>query len=135
MIHTTTRALLALTLAAGTLLLGPATRTARAGLVPTAEVLSSAPLARAARARVEVFLQRADVVRQLEALGVDVEEARSRAAALSDAEIAQIDQRLAQLPAGGDAGTVLIVIVAVLSVVAIILVFTELSGYTDVFWF
>ena len=65
MIHTTTRALLALTLAAGTLLLGPATRTARAGLVPTAEVLSSASFARAARARVEVFLQRADVVRQL----------------------------------------------------------------------
>ena len=47
----------------------------------------------------------------------------------------QIDQRLAQLPAGGDAGTVLIVIVAVLSVVAIILVFTDLSGYTDVFPF
>lgn len=106
-------------------------RPAWAGLVPTEELLAAGD-AGAARGRVEAFLDRPAVRAQLRALGVAPEEAETRVAALSDAEVARLDARLAQLPAGEGflevvAGTILLVF--------LVLLVTDLLGLTDVFPF
>ena len=51
--------------------------------------------------RIGQLLERADVQRELRARGVDLAQARERAAALTDAEAAQIVSNIDQLPAGG----------------------------------
>jgi hypothetical protein len=102
----------------------------RAELIATSAALESA--ADPARDRVVGFLERADVRAQLEALGVDPAEARARVEGLSETQIAALDARLARLPAGGDfVGVVIAVLVAIL----LILLVTDLLGYTDVFPF
>ena len=104
---------------------------ARAGLVTTEQLLDQTAAA-GERERLAAVLQRDDVRRQMEALGVDRDEAVARLASLSDAEVREIAGRIDQLPAGQSflAG-VLIVAGAVL----IALVILDLVGVTDVFAF
>lgn len=61
--------------------------------------------------RIDAQLARDDVRTALVALGVDPTQAAARVGALTDAEVALLDQELAQLPAAGDAGWILLVIV------------------------
>jgi hypothetical protein len=84
-----------------------------------------------ARERVLAQLDREEVARGLESLGVDPAEARARLAALSDAELQQIAGRLDQIPAGegSTVGTILLII----AVVFVGLVITDALGLTDVF--
>ena len=56
-------------------------------------------------------LSRADTSSQLQALGVDPQQARERIGAMSDAEVAQLAADMRTAPAGADGGTVLAVIV------------------------
>ena len=113
--------------------LGPGIRLAHAELVSTAAVVGAdhgdaAPH----RQRVHRFLDRADVRSQLEELGISSDEAHRRVAALTNAEIAQINGRLDEVPAGGSfAGAVL----GVILVVFLVLVITDLLGASDVFPF
>lgn len=65
----------------------------------------------AVEARVDARLAREDVRQTMQSLGVDPDQARERVAALTDAEILQLDGKLAQLPAAGDGGWFLLVIV------------------------
>ena len=104
---------------------------ARAGLVTTEQLLDQTAAA-GERERLAAVLQRDDVRRPMEALGVDRDEAVARLASLSDAEVREIAGRIDQLPAGQSflAG-VLIVAGAVL----IALVILDLVGVTDVFAF
>ena len=104
---------------------------AQAGLVTTEHLLEQTAAA-GERERLAAVLQRDDVRRQMEALGVDRDEAMARLASLSDAEVHEIAGRIDQLPAGQSflAG-VLIVAGAVL----IALVILDLVGVTDVFAF
>lgn len=104
---------------------------ARAGLVTTEQLLDQTAAA-GERERLAAVLQRDDVRRQMEALGVDRDEAMARLASLSDAEVREIAGRIDELPAGQSflAG-VLIVAGAVL----IALVILDLVGVTDVFAF
>ena len=53
-----------------------------------------------ARTQVAAVLARDDVRTQMQALGVDAEEAAARLAALSDAEVERLGARLGDLPAG-----------------------------------
>jgi len=76
--------------------------------------------------RVGSFHARADVAAELERFGVDPALAAERAAALSDAELAELDGRIADAAAGGD-------LLAVLGVVFVVLLVLELVGVTDVF--
>ena len=85
-------------------------QTAGAAALDTATVLQLEDRT-AAEARIHAGLARDDVRRTLQSLGVDPAQARDRVAALTDAEVAQLDGRLAQLPAGGDGGWILLVIV------------------------
>lgn len=62
-------------------------------------------------ARIDSRLAREDVRQAMQGLGVDPDQARARVAALTDEEILQLDGKLAQLPAAGDGGWILLVIV------------------------
>ncbi len=82
--------------------------------------------------RVESFILREDVQRQLVLLGINPEEAASRVASLSNGEIQQIAGRLDELPAGeGGVGAV----VGAILIIFLVLLITDLLGLTDVFPF
>jgi len=71
----------------------------------------------AAVSRIQSSLAREDVRKALVQLGVDPEQAVERVLALTDSEVAQLDQQLAKLPAGGDGGWILLVIVLTVLIV------------------
>jgi hypothetical protein len=104
---------------------------ANAALIGTEQVAASSGLQAegAARAHVLDTLARADVVQALQARGVNPEQVRARVAALSDAEAAQLAQKIDSAPAG--ASDVLGVIVTIF----IVLLITDILGFTKVFPF
>ena len=104
--------------------------TAYAGLITT-EQLAAELAGKSDRSPVKAFLSREDVRQQLRQLGVDADEAMARVDALSDQELGRINLRLAELPAGQDAGSVIGAIV----VVFIVLLITDILGFTKIFPF
>ena len=103
---------------------------AQAALVTTEQVVTQS--GGGDRDRVEAFLEREDVRRQMVALGVDPAEAAARVAQLSDAEVGQIVDRIDRLPAGQSAlGAVL----GVILIIFLVLLVTDLLGLTNVFPF
>lgn len=109
---------------------GPITL-ARAAMISTDQVIEQTSAAED-RARVLEFLGREDVRRELEALGVDPDEALRRADALSDEEIRGIARQLAALPAGQN---VVGPIVGAIVLIFLVLLITDLLGLTDVYPF
>ncbi len=103
---------------------------ASAGLVGADEVIAAEQAAQD-RDRVIAALEREDVRAQLVAFGVDPDEARDRVAALGDAEIAQMAGQLDKLPAGAGPGGV----IGALVFIFIVLLVTDILGFTDVFPF
>ena len=104
---------------------------AQAKMVTTDQVLEHADPG-SDQKRVESFILREDVQRQLVLLGINPEEAASRVASLSNEEIQQIAGRLDELPAGeGGVG----VIVGAILIIFLVLLITDLLGLTDVFPF
>lgn len=91
------------------------------------------------RVVVNEFMKRADVRTKFEALGVDPSEANLRVAALSDAEVAKLADQIKSSPAGqGAIGAVVGAIGAVVGAVVlifIVLLITDLLGFTSVFGF
>jgi hypothetical protein len=77
------------------------------------------------------LLVREDIKAVLISQGIDTQEALARIDGLSDAEVNDIVNKLDQLPAGGFLGELLIVV----ALVFIILLFTDMAGYTDIFPF
>jgi hypothetical protein len=102
---------------------------ARAGLVTTGQVVEQRTAA-SDRERVAAILMRDDVREQMEALGVDRDEAIARLASLSDQEVQQIAGQIDELPAGQN---VLVGVLIIAGAVLIGLVVTDLLGITDVF--
>lgn len=76
----------------------------------------------AVTARIDERLAREDVRQAMQSLGVDPDQARERVAALTDAEVLQLDGKLAQLPAAGDGGWI------ILFIVMAVLIFLFASG-------
>jgi len=108
------------------LALGLQTTTASAGVIGTQDYLSAE--ARAGHlADISAAISRADVQAQLVSLGVDPANAVTRAAALSDAELAQVAQEINNLPAGGDS------FLAIIGIVFLVLMILELTGVIDIF--
>ena len=102
---------------------------AHAALIGTEQLLQNDS---AARTTIRSFLARAEVRRELAARGVDPADAQARVAALSDDQAQQLAARIDQLPAGGDGvGDV----VGALVLVFVILLITDLLGWTKVFPF
>ena len=78
-------------------------------------------------ARIHAFMTRDAVRSQLVTLGVDAKDVDARLATLTDDELAQIDQRIGALPAGGDG------FLAVVGIVFLVLIILELCGVTHIF--
>jgi Skp family chaperone for outer membrane proteins len=97
---------------------------AAAGLVAT-----DAIAAVSARDSLAAALARADVRARLEAAGVRPQDIQARVDALTDDEVAQLAERLNSLPAGGDG------IVGAIVLVFLVLLITDILGYTKVFPF
>jgi len=97
---------------------------ASAAIIATDQVAASAE-----RDRVKSFLDRAEVQARMQALGVNPQAAFARVDALSDDEVAALAGRLEQLPAGGTD------IVSALLLVFIILLITDILGFTKIFPF
>jgi hypothetical protein len=100
---------------------------AQAALIGTDAVVN-AQQAEQDRARVHDLLGRDDVKQQLLAAGVDPAEVAGRVNALSDTEVNQLAAKMDELPAGGSA-------VGVLVFVFVVLLITDILGFTDVFPF
>lgn len=103
------------------------TTPARAAIIGS-EALVHAAQRDATEAKVLQALSRPELVRQMENLGVDPAQARDRVAALTDDELASLDQRLDSLPAGGD-------FVGALVFIFVLLLVTDILGLTKVFSF
>lgn len=80
----------------------------------------------AKRAKVDDFLAREDVAAELARLGVDEAVARQRAQALSDQELAQLADRIDQMPAGAG-------VIEVLGITFLVLLVLEFLGVINIF--
>jgi hypothetical protein len=109
------------------LTMGLPLQSAFAGMVDTDQAVSH-ELAVQDRAKISSFIDREDVLAQLQQQGVTAGQAKARVNALTDEEAHKIAGKLDQLPAGGD-------IIGVLFTVFIILLVTDILGYTKVFPF
>ena len=96
------------------------------------EVAIDAGQAQNAREYINGFLAREDVRNALISQGIDPQEAKNRIASLTDEEAQRVADQLEQLPAGGDFLVTLLVIVFLIFV---ILLLTDIAGYTDIFPF
>jgi len=106
-------------------------QSALATMVGTETVLDVAQT-QEAREYLNEVLSRRDVQTALMAQGVDPLEAQVRVATLSDAEVVRLARQVEHLPAGGNA---IGVIVGAAVLVFIVLLITDILGYTDVFPF
>jgi hypothetical protein len=104
---------------------------AKASMVSTERLLEATDV-RQDRKRVLDFMAREDVRAKLVSYGVDPAEAQERVKALSGREIKMVAAEMDNLPAGQDGfGTV----AAVILLVFLVLLVTDLLGATDVFPF
>jgi hypothetical protein len=100
---------------------------AQAALVPTGAMVNAGK-ADAARSQLRATLEREGVKQQLLAQGVSTEQVQARVDSLTDQEAITLAQQMDQLPAGGDAFSVLVLVFLVLLV-------TDILGWTDIFPF
>jgi hypothetical protein len=81
-----------------------------------------------AKAELLQTINRSDVKQQLLSLGVNAADVESRINLMTDEEIAQLNQQIDELPAGGD-------VLGILLVIFIVFVITDVIGATDIFPF
>ncbi len=103
---------------------------AQAGMIGTQELVSQQQHL-ADRAKVMTFLERDAVERAILTQGVMPAEVRLRVAALTDEEISQLAGQIDKLPAGAGLGSVVGAVVFVF----VVLLVTDILGYTKVFSF
>ena len=107
--------------------LGLPLQSAYAGLVGTDKVAVSAQ-SQSERERIRTFLDREDVRNELQVQGVDVNTAKARVDALTDEEVQKVAGKLDKMPAGGD-------VLGILFTIFVILLVTDILGFTKVFPF
>lgn len=107
--------------------LGPGSIPGQAATLPTEAALTATALSDE-RARLLSLLARAEVRAALLRHGVSAEQAAARVAALPDAEVALLQQRIDSMPAGGD-------VVGVAVFVFLVLLVTDILGLTKIFPF
>ena len=104
---------------------------AQAALVTTAQTVQANENERT-RAQLRVLLNRADVRNQLESWGVDPAEAQARVDTLTAAELEELATRMEALPAGSGG---LAVVAVVLLIAFLVILLTDIMGYTNIFTF
>ena len=103
-----------------------------AALVDTENVLDAGRV-QSAREQVRILMDREDIQAALVRQGIDPQEARARAEALSDAEAVRLAGAVESLPAGGSSAVG--IIVGALLIVFLLLLISDILGYTSVFPF
>ncbi len=88
-------------------------------------------LGQIASSKIDTFLAKQEVADKLSAMGVSKDELKERLSSLSSDEIAKINSKIDEMPAGGDAGA----IVGVLAFIFVLLIVTDVLGFTKVFTF
>lgn len=104
---------------------------ARAEVI-TAEMMLQAEQMQNTRSRVEAFLVRLDVQKQLALYNVSAAEANSRVQTLSDQEILQLANVIDKAPAGAGGGGA---IIGAIIFIFVLLLVTDILGLTKVFPF
>lgn len=99
----------------------------QAAVVGNADLFASTAV-NADRTQLLEALERDSARQQLAALGISQEQAMQRIAHMTDQEIAQLNQQLADLPAGGDALSLIVLIF-------LVFIITDVIGATDIFPF
>ncbi len=112
------------------MLSGPC-QSALAAMIGTESVVDS-DRAQYAREYLKTFMARDDVKTALVSQGIDPLEAQNRIDSLTDEEARWAADQLDQMPAGGSFFTTLLIVVFLIFV---ILLFTDIYGYTDIFPF
>ena len=100
-------------------------------MIPT-EVTNDTNKGQEARAFLNELISREDNQNYLTKQGIDPLEAKVRVDSLTDSEAVMVAEQLEQLPAGG--GAIGVIIGAAL-IVFLVLLATDILGYTDVFPF
>lgn len=113
-----------------TMLSGPY-QAASAAMIDTETVVDKAR-AESARAYMDAVMAREDVRNGLVARGIDPLEAKARIDSLTDAELIEAADQFESLPAGGGAIETLLVVALI---VFLVLLITDLAGYTNIFPF
>ena len=102
-----------------------------AAMVPTEATIYKIN-AQDARDHLKTLISRNDIKNALISQGIDPLEAKARVDSLSDSEVIEVADKIEQLPAGGGAfGAV----IAASVIVFLVLLITDIQGYTDVFPF
>ena len=99
---------------------------AQAAMLATGDALAAN-----SRERLNSLLERQDLQAKLAAYGVRASDVKARVAALSDEEAAQLAGQIDQAPAGGDGGA----LIGAALIVFLVLLLTDILGYTHVFPF
>ena len=105
-------------------------QSALAALIGTEDLMSSQKAVEA-RAYITSVLAREDIQKALTARGIDPIEAQARVNTLTDREAIQFADTMEQLPAGGSVGF----IIGLAVLVFLVLLLTDILGYTDIFPF
>lgn len=98
---------------------------ASAGFIGTDDYLT-AQNRQARIERVQTALMQENLSKRLAALGVDPEQAKQRVAALPNSDLILLDERLEELPAGGQ-------LLELVLVAFLIMLILDLAGVTDIF--
>jgi hypothetical protein len=101
-----------------------------AAMIGTESVLN-ADRDQSPRDYLNTLLAREDIQAALVSRGIDPQEAQKRIDSLSDTEVNDIVNKLDQLPAGGVLGTILVISFLVF----VVLLITDIAGYTHIFPF
>jgi hypothetical protein len=113
------------------LLIATPYQTLLAAMVPTDATIYKIK-AQDARDYLKTLISRDDIKKSLISQGIDPMEAKARVDSLSDSEVIEVADKIEQLPAGGGAfGAV----IAASVIVFLVLLITDILGYTDVFPF
>ncbi len=107
-------------------------QSAMAAMVGT-EAVIDIERAQDARQYLQSFLAREDVKKMLKSHGIDLQEAKNRIDSLTDEEATRVADQLQELPAGGSSFFTVLLIVVFL--VFLVLLITDIAGYTDIFPF
>jgi hypothetical protein len=106
-------------------------QSATAALIGTESVINT-DRAQNAREYLKSLLARQDVRNALVSQGIDPREAKNRIDSLTDEEATLVADQLQELPAGGSFFTTLLIVALI---VFLVLLVTDITGYTDIFPF
>ncbi len=123
--------LISLFMATMMLLIATPYQTLLAAMIPTEATIYQIK-AQDARDHLKTLISKNDIKKSLISQGIDPMEAKARVDSLSDSEVIEVADKIEQLPAGGGAfGAV----IAASVIVFLVLLITDILGYTDVFPF